>query len=155
MRTIGEILNIPIKEINNTLQELKLNLYTPINQEKFMAFYLNLSKKYSSQNNLNINDANNLLWNMGNNSNNNLNNNYFSGFNLNKNINNKLKENNYSQNKGNSGNKIYTMGSFNRKDNLHMSTAAFNQKKQFNNFNGNFKSKEKLNKLSKKIHYKK
>ncbi len=155
MRTIGEILNIPTKEMNNTLQELKLYLYTPINQEKFMAFYLNLSKKYSSQNNLNINEANNLLWNIGNVNNNNLNNNYINGFSMNKNISNKLKENNYSQNIGHTTNKIYTMGSFNRKDNSHVSSVAFNQKRQFNNFNGNFKSKEKLNKLTKKIHYKK
>ena len=156
MRTIGEILNIPTKDMNNTLQELKLNLFTPIDQEKFMAFYLNLSKKYSNSNNNNINDGNNLLWNMGNNSNNSLKNNYNNGFVMNKNISNKLKENNYSQNIGhNTGNKIYTMGSFNRKDNSHVPSAAFNQKRQFNNFNANFKSKEKLSKLTKKIHYKK
>ena len=156
MRSIGEILNIPIKEMNNTLQELKINLYTPINQEKFMAYYLNLSKKYSNQNNININDANNLIWNMGNNSNNNLNNNYNSGFSMNKNISNKLKENNYSQNIGhNAGNKIYTMGSFNRKENAHIPPTSFNQKRQMNNFKANYKSKEKLNKLTKKIHYKK
>ena len=156
MRTIGEILNIPTKDMNNTLQELKLNLFTPIDQEKFMAFYLNLSKKYSNSNNNNVNEGNNLLWNMGNNSNNSLKNNYNNGFVMNKNISNKLKENNYSQNIGhNTGNKIYTMGSFNRKENSHIPSAAFNQKRQFNNFNANFKSKEKLSKLSKKIHYKK
>ena len=46
------------------------------------------------------------------------------------------------------------MGSFNRKDNSHIPSAVMNQKRQFNNYN-NFKSKEKLNKLTKKIHYKK
>ena len=148
MRSIAEILNIPIKEMNNSLQELKLNLYTPINQEKFMAFYLHLSHKYSN-NNLNIND-NNLIWNAGNNSNNSLNKNN-NGFAINKNISNKLKENNYSQKIGhNNGNKIYTMGSFHRKDNNHISSVANNQKRQFNNF----KSKERPNKLTKKINSK-
>ena len=90
MRTIREILNIPTKDMNNTLQELKLNLFTPIDQEKFMAFYLNLSKRYSNSNN-NISDGNKLLWNMGNNSNNSLKNNYNNGFVMNKNISNKLK----------------------------------------------------------------
>ena len=156
MRSIGEILNIPTKEINNTLQDLKIHLYTPIDQEKFMAYYLNLSKKYSIVNNLNANEGNNLIWNMSNNSNNSLKNNYNNGFVINKNISNKLKENNYSQNNGhNTGNKIYTMGSFNRKENSHAPSAAFNQKRQINNFKANFKSKEKLNKLTKKIHYKK
>ena len=156
MRSIGEILNIPTKEMNYTLQELKIHLYTPIDQEKFMAYYLNLSKKYSNTNSMNVNDGNNLIWNMGNNSNNSLNKNYNNGFVMNKNISNKLKENNYSQNIGhNTGNKIYNMGSFNRKDNSHAPPVAFNQKRQFNNFNANFKSKEKLNKLTKKIHYKK
>lgn len=156
MRSIGEILNIPSKEMNNTLQELKFNLYTPINQEKFMAYYLNLSKKYSNQSNMNKNEDSNLIWNMGNNSNNNLNNNYNNAFIMNKNISNKLKENNYSQNIGhNAGNKIYTMGSFSRKDNSHVPSVAFNQKRPLNNYNAKFKSKEKLCKLTKKIHYKK
>ena len=156
MRSIGEILNIPTKEMNNTLQELKFHLYTPIDQEKFMAYYLHLSKKYSNLNNINLNEGNNLIWNMGNNSNNSLKNNYHNGFIMNKNISNKLKENNYSYNIGhNSGNKIYTMGSFNRKDNSHIPSNVINQKRQFNNYNANFKSKEKLNKLTKKIHYKK
>ena len=47
------------------------------------------------------------------------------------------------------------MGSFNRKDNSHIPSVAFNQKRQLNKFNENFKSKEKLSKLAKKIHYKK
>ena len=155
MKSIGEILNIPTKEMNNTLEELKFNLFTPINQEKFMAFYLNLSKKYSNTNN-NMNEGNNLIWNMGNNSNNILKNNYNKGFHINKNISNKLKENNYSHNIGhNNGNKISTMGSFNKKDNSYIPSAAFNNKRQYNNFNSKFKSKEKLTKLTKKIHYKK
>ena len=36
MRILGELLNIPIKEMNNSLKELSFNLYTPINQEKFI-----------------------------------------------------------------------------------------------------------------------
>ena len=82
--------------------------------------------------------------------------------NLNKNFGSKLKENNYSQNIGNHvGNKIYTMGSFNRKDNIgnnmHKNDRAVNQKRIISGFNmANFKSKDKLNKLvSKKIHFKK
>ena len=159
MRIFGEILNIPTKDMNDILQEMKLDLFTPINQEKFMNFYLNLSKKYCSQNN-GVMDGKNLVANTGNNSNKNLNNHGF--INLNKNFGSKLKENNYSQNIGNHvGNKIYTMGSFNRKDNignnLHKNDRAVNQKRIISGFNiANFKSKDKLNKLvSKKIHFKK
>ena len=163
MRIFGEILNIPTKEMNDILQEMKLDLFSSINQEKFMEFYLHLGKKYSSNNN----EGNNSLNNTGNNSKKilNLNNNGFIG--MNKNFGSKLKENNYSQNIGNTfGNKIYTMGSFNRKDNfnnnnhLHKNVGnvgAFNQKRIISGFNmANFKSKEKLNKLvNKKMHFKK
>ena len=162
MRIFGELLNIPTKEMNDILQEMKLDLFTSINQEKFMEFYLRLGKKYSTNNN----EGNNSVINTGNNSKKilNLNNNGFIG--LNKNFGSKLKENNYSQNIGNNfGNKIYTMGSFNRKDNfnininnhLHKNVGAFNQKRIISGFNiANFKTKEKLNKLvNKKLHYKK
>ena len=159
MRIFGEILNIPTKDMNDILQEMKLDLFTPINQEKFMNFYLNLSKKYCSQNN-GVMDGKNLVANTGNNSNKNLNNHGF--INLNKTFGSKLKENNHSQNIANSfGNKIYTMGSFNRKDNIgnniHKNDRAVNQKRIISGFNmANFKSKDKLNKLvSKKIHFKK
>ena len=158
MRIFAEILNIPIKDMNDILQEMKLDLFTPINQEKFMNFYLNLSKKFSNQNNI---DGNNLITNTGNNSNKNLNNHDF--INLNKNLRNKLNENNYSQNMRNAiGNKNYTMGSFNRKDNIsnnnvNKNSRPMNQKRIISGFNmANFKSKDKLNKIvSKKIHFKK
>ena len=154
MRAIGEILNIPTKEMNNTLQELKFNLYTPINQEKFMAFYLNLSKKYSNMNNMSINEGSNLIWknNNSNNNNNSMKHHYSNGLNLNKNINNKLKENNYSHNIiHNTGNKISTTGNFNKKDSHFIPSAAFNNKRQFNNYNSKLKSKEKVTKLTKKF----
>ena len=160
MRVFAEILNIPLKDMNDVLQEMKLDLFTLINQEKFMNFYLNLSKKYSSQNNNGINEGNKLMINAGNNSNKNLNLNNHGFMSMNKNYGNKLKENNYTQNIGNSvGNKIYTMGSFNRKDNVNNNKkgGAFNQKRIISGLNmANFKSKDKLNKIvSKKIHYKK
>ena len=157
MRIFGELLNIPTKDMNEILSEMKLDLFTPINQEKFMTFYLNISKKYCNQNP----EVNNLMMNTGNNSNKNLNNHGY--INLNKNFGSKLKENNHSQNIANSfGNKIYTMGSFSRKDNsnnnyLHKNNVAFNQKRIINGFNiSNFKGKENLNKLiNKKMHFKK
>ena len=163
MRIFGEILNIPTKEMNDILQEMKLDLFSSINQEKFMEFYLLLGKKYST----NHNEGNNSINNTGNNSKKilNLNNNGFIA--MNKNFGSKLKENNYSQNIGNTfGNKIYTMGSFNRKDNINNNNhlyknvgnvGAFNQKRIISGFNmANFKSKEKLNKLTnKKMHFKK
>ena len=136
MRVFGEILNIPTKDINEILQKLKIDIFTPINQEKFMSFYINLSKNYSN-NNTNNND-NILMWNLGNNSNKNI---YNHEFNLNKNF----------------GNKIYTMGSFNRKDNLHKNNnVGYNQKRLINNFPvTNIQNKDKLNRLKKKINFKK
>ena len=157
MRIFGELLNIPTKEMNEILSEMKFDLFTPINQEKFMAFYLNLSKKYSNQNS----EGNNLMINTGKNSNKILNNHGYNNFS--KNLGSKLKENNHPQNIGNSfSNKIYTMGSFSRKDNtnsnyLHKNNVAFNQKRIINGFNiSNLKGKENLNKLiNKKMHFKK
>ena len=157
MRIFGELLNIPTKEMNEILSEMKFDLFTPINQEKFLEFYLNLSKKYSNQNS----EGNNLMINTGNNSNKILNNHGYNNFS--KNLGSKLKENNHPQNIGNSfGNKIYTMGSFSRKDNtnsnyLHKNNVAFNQKRIINGFNiSNLKGKENLNKLiNKKMHFKK
>jgi hypothetical protein len=146
MRVFGEILNIPTQEMNDILQKLKMDIFTPINQEKFMSFYINLGKKYSTE----INNDNILMWNMGNNSNKNLNNH---GFSLNKNF-----GNNYSQNIGNNiGNKIYTLGSLNRKDNKNKNNnIAYNQKRIINNFHAaNFQNKTKVNRLTKKIHFKK
>ena len=154
MRSLGELLNISIKEMNNTLKELSFNLYTPINQEKFMQYYFNLSKKISIPLN---NEIKNNSWNIPNS------NTYLS---VNKGIN-KNNETSFIQNTGNNvgGGKIYSgvktgvVGSMpQRKDNSHISGILFNQKKQFSNFNvaSNFKSKDKqINKLTKKVQYKK
>ena len=167
MRIFGEILNIPTKDMNDILEKMNINLFTPINQEKFMTFYLNLIKNYFSLNNVII-DGNDFFNNMGNNSNKNLNNHGF--ISLNKNFGSKLKENNYSQNLGNvMGNKIYIMGSFNKKENnsnsntnsnnnSHKYNMNYNQKRIIIGFNNtsNLKSKDKLKKLmNKKINFKK
>ena len=159
LRIIAEILNIPLKDINNILQEMNLNLFSLVNQEIFMNFYLNLSKKYCGQN---LNDANKIMINNGNNSNKNLNLNNNGFMEINKNIGSKLKENKYTKYIGKTvGNKIYTIGSFNKKDNINNNinkkNAPINQKRIFSGFNvSNFKSKDKLNKLvSKKINFKK
>ena len=157
MRSFAEILNISIKDMNDILQEMKLDLFTPINQEKFMKFYLNISKKYSNQNN----EGNNLIGNAVNNSNKNLTNHGFIG--LNKNSGNKYKENNHFQNQKSAfGNKVYTLGSFSRKENMginntHKNNGIVNQKRVISGFNlANFKGKDKISKLvSKKIHFKK
>ena len=115
--------------MNDILQEMKLDLFTPINQEKFMKFYLNISKKYSNQNN----EGNNLIGNAVNNSNKNLTNHGFVG--LNKNSGNKYKENNHFQNQKSAfGNKVYTLGSFSRKENMginntHKNNGIVNQKR--------------------------
>ena len=156
MRSFAEILNVPIKDMNDILQEMKIDLFTPINQEKFMKFYLNLSKKYSNQKN----EGNNLIGNSGNNSNKNLITHGFIG--LNKNSGNKFKENHSLNQKSAVGNKVYTFGSFSRKENIgnnnsHKNNGIVNQKRVINGFNlNNFKGKDKINKLvSKKIHFKK
>ena len=153
MRSLGELLNIPIKEMNNTLKELSFTLYTPINQEKFMQYYFNLSKKVSITLN---NEIKNNNWNIPNSN---------TYLNVNKGIN--RNEGSLIQNTGNNigGGKIYTgvktgvIGSMpQRKENTHNPGILFNQKKQFSNFNAssNFKSKDKqINKLTKKIQYKK
>lgn len=153
MRILGELLNIPIKEMNNSLKELSFNLYTPINQEKFMQYYLNLAKKVSISSNIEIKGNN---WNIPNSNNN-------TYVNVNKGIN-KTNEGTLIQNTGNNlgkfyGNKPGIGGTLPRKENnTYISGLLFNQKKQISNFNGNigFKSKDKqINKLNKKIQYKK